>query len=148
MLKTFLIFCLAICNSYAAAQSEPYFLEGCPYIQLTGKIESSTLPGAPNYESINNGDCPSERWFLSPNEESKKYLRDSGIFEKIPVNHRPVLEDWKDRVNSIQLAADGEIEKEFANRRNQELTLEGWLGSWDTHCYSLFFFEVDKINYN
>lgn len=58
-------------------------------------MEPSTLPGAPNYESINNGDFPSERWFIIPNEESKKYLRDSGVFETIPESYRPVLENWK-----------------------------------------------------
>jgi hypothetical protein len=145
MLNIFLICLCATFGTCSAEKSEPYFLEGCPYTQLTGKVESSTLPGAPNYESINNGDFPSERWFIVPNEMSKRYLRDSGVFEKIPENYRPVLEDWKDRINSIQMSASGELEKEFVKRRNQELTLEGWLGSWDTHCYSLFFFEVDKI---
>lgn len=145
MLNIFLFFLLAIFETCNAEKTEPYFLEGCPYIQLTGKVESSTLPGAPNYESINNGDFPSERWFIISNEESKKCLRDSGVFETIPENYRPILEDWKDRINSIQLSASDEIEKEFAKRRNQELILEGWLGSWETHCYSLFFFEVNKI---
>jgi len=145
MLNIFLFFLFAIFAQCAAEKSEPYFLEGCPYIQLTGKVESSTLPGAPNYESINNGDFPSERWFIVPNEASRKYLSDSGVFEKIPENYRPVLEEWKDHIDSIQVSASGELENEFAKRRNQELVLEGWLGSWDTHCYSLFFFEANKI---
>lgn len=145
MLNLSLIFLFTIFGMSAAEKSEPYFLEGCPYIQLIGKIESSTLPGAPNYESIGNGDFPSERWFIIPNETSKKFLCDSGVFEKIPENYRPVLEDWKDQISSIQLSASGELENEFAKRRDRELVLEGWLGSWDTHCYSPFFFEVDKI---
>jgi hypothetical protein len=145
MLNIYLFLLFAILGPCGAEESEPCFLEGCPYVQLTGKVESSTLPGAPNYESIENGDCPSERWFLIPSETSKRYLVSSGVFEKIPENYRPVLEDWKERVGSIQVSASGVLEKEFAKRRNQELVLEGWLGSWDTHCYSLFFFEADKI---
>lgn len=124
---------------------DPYFLEGCPLIQLTGKLDHSILPGAPNYESISNGDCPSERWFFEPNEQSKKYLRESGVFETIPDGFRPVVEDWKDNVDSLQLAASGELESQFKKRPGEEFILEGWLGSWDTHCYSTFFFEVSRI---
>lgn len=145
MLNIFMILLLLTFGAEASESSEPYFLEGCPYIRLTGKVESSTLPGAPNYESIDDGDFPSKRWFIVPNETSKRYLQESGVFEKIPENYRPVLEDWKDRVNSIQLSASGELEKEFEKQQDQDLVLEGWLGSWDTHCYSLFFFEVDRV---
>ncbi len=131
---------------YLIGDSVPYFLEGCPYIQLTGRLNHSILPGAPNYESVKDGDVPSERWFFYPNESSVKYLRESGVFETIPENYRPIIEDWKEYVKSIQLAASGDLEKEFDKKGNQEVILEGWLGSWPTHCYSVFFFEVVKIN--
>lgn len=128
-----------------AEAKEPYFLDGCPLIQLSGNLYHSIMPGAPNYEDVNNGDCPSERWFFEPNEQSKKYLRESGVFETIPDDFRPDAEDWKNNVGSIQLAASGELESQFEKRQSEELILEGWLGTWATHCYSLFFFEVSKI---
>lgn len=128
-----------------ADAKEPYFLNGCPLIQLTGKVYHSTMPGAPNYEDLNNGDSPSERWFLEPDNQSKKFLRESGVFETIPEEFRPVIEDWKDHLDSIQLAASGELECQFEKRRGEEITLEGWLGTWPTHCYSIFFFEVSKM---
>ncbi len=72
-------------------------------------------------------------------------IRESGVFETIPENYRPILEDWKDRITFIQLSESGELEKEFVKRNDQEITLEGWLGSWETHYYFLFFFEANKI---
>jgi hypothetical protein len=128
-----------------AEAKEPYFLEGCPLVQLSGQVTFSVMPGAPNYESVADGDFPSERWFLEPDDQSMKYLRESGIFEVIPEDFRPINEDWKDNVNSIQISASGELESEFKVRKNEKITLEGWLGSWPTHCYSIFFFEVCKI---
>jgi hypothetical protein len=144
MLKNVLVFVLIMLVILTEAK-EPYFLEGCPLIKLTGKLYHSIMPGAPNYESVQEGDFPSERWFFEPNEQSKKYLRESGVFETIPEDFRPVIENWKDSVDLIQLAASGELENQFETRCNEELILEGWLGSWDTHCYSVFFFEVSKI---
>lgn len=128
-----------------ADAKEPYFLERCPLIQLSGKLDHRIMPGAPNYESVKDGDFPSDRWFFEPDEQSKKYLRESGVFETIPEDFRPVVENWKDYVDSIQIAASGELESQFKKKDGKELTLEGWLGSWDTHCYSVFFFEVSKI---
>ena len=136
---------LLILVSFTADAIEPDLLDGCPLIQLTGKIHSSCMPGVPNYEDVNNGDYPSQRWFIKPNEQSQKYLRESGVFETIPDEFRPVIDDWKDNVNSIQLAASGELEDQFEKRHGEELILEGWLGAWPTHCYSIFFFEVSKI---
>lgn len=144
MLKSALVIMLIMFISFVEAK-EPYFLERCPLVKLTGKLYHSVMPGAPNYESVKDGDFPSERWFFEPNEQSKKYLREGGVFETIPEDFRPVVEDWKDNVDSIQLAASGELENQFEKRYNEELILEGWLGSWDTHCYSIFFFEVSKI---
>lgn len=143
MLKASVIFVMFYCCLVEAAV--PYFLEGCPYIQLKGKLDHSVLPGAPNYESIKEGDVPSERWFIYPNESSMEYLRESGVFETIPENYRPI-DDWKEHVHCIQLAASGKLENEFEKKGDQEVVLEGWLGSWPTHCYSVFFFEVVKIN--
>lgn len=124
---------------------EPYFLEGCPLVQLSGEVFYAIVPGAPNYEDVNNGDFPSERWFFKPNAQSKKYLRESGVFEAIPDDFRPDQEDWKNNVDSIQLAASSELESQFEKRHSEEIILEGWFGTWETHCYSLFFFEVTKI---
>lgn len=145
MLKITLIGIFALFSYCSVEASRPYFLEGCPYIELHGKVEHSVLPGAPNYESIREGDVASERWFLIPSESSVKYLCQSGVFETIPDDYRPVINDWKDHVHSIQLAASGELQTIFEKRNEQEITLEGWLGSWPVHCYSIFFFEVAKI---
>jgi hypothetical protein len=144
MLKNALVILLVLLVAFMDAK-EPYFLERCPLILLTGKVEHCVMPGAPNYESVKDGDCPSERWFFEPNNQSKKYLRESGVFESIPGDFRPVIENWKDNVDSIQIAASGELESQFKKRPNEEFILEGWLGSWDTHCYSTFFFEVARI---
>ena len=128
----------------AEAKEKPYFLEGCPVVQLSGNVHHCIMPGAPNYESVDEGDFPSERWFFEPNEDSRKYLQESGVFERIPDDFRPVIEDWRDRVTMIQLSASGELEEQFSKHKNVEIVLEGWLGSWDTYC-STFFFEVSRI---
>lgn len=144
MLRTALMF-FVIFYCCLVEAADPYFLDGCPYIQLTGKLDHSVLPGAPNYESIKDGDVPSERWFIYLNEASMTYLREGGVHETIPESDRPI-DDWKEHVHCIQLAASGELEKQFEKRTDQEVVLEGWIGSWPIHCYSVFFFEVDKIN--
>jgi len=71
------------------------------------------MPGAPNYESVKNGDFPSERWFFEPNEQSKKYLRESGVFETIPDDFRPVVENWNDHLRIVASCMDVDLESLF-----------------------------------
>ncbi len=48
-----------------------------PYVALRGKLIRHTFPGAPNYESIENGDYPEARWVLEIPKTEVQHLIDS-----------------------------------------------------------------------
>lgn len=134
------------CDSNCSAQAilKPEMMINCPLVKLKGKLLQHIFAGPPEYESIENGDRPETRWILEVDLGTIDFL--FSIADTIPENFRPILPDDKHGNDWIQLIPDAEFEQEFEGLKNNQVWLDGFLGSWPVHCHTLFMLEVTKVN--
>lgn len=108
-----------------------------PFITLCAKLTRQTFPGTPNYESIEEGDTPEERWILEvPSSEIQRLIESNYLTEDLY---------YPDRSGKIQLIAvnDEDSPLPFLNKK---VIVQGYLGTLISHIHTPATLEAKEIH--
>lgn len=107
-----------------------------PHITLRAKLTRQTLPGMPNFESIEDGDSPETRWILEvPSSEIQRLIESDYLTEDLY---------YPDRKGRIQLIAVGGEESPLP-LLNKQVVVQGYLGTLISHIHTPATLEATEI---
>lgn len=113
---------------------KPEFFEGCPVIELRGKMVEYAFPGPPNYSSVEEGDTSEVRWALYLDDEEIERLVMEDKLTQADVN----TSYWK---RLIQLIGG----YRFRSLAGREVVVKGYMGELITHGHTPFQVEVMDV---
>jgi len=112
-------------------------VNGCPLVELEGRVIRYTFPGIPNYQSLEEGDEPETRWVLVISESEIQRLTLQGYLPPEDV----FATDARGWVQLIPPRAERDPLPFFAKK----VVVKGFLGELCTHAHTSVAIEAIDI---